>query len=68
MEINKEQLLTFMACTSMLLSHIEDVATTVIEEGYDNIDELKYDMEYALKRLKVVRDKEKYIKDVLDIK
>lgn len=68
MEIDKEQLLIFVACTDMLLNHIEDVANTVIEEAYDDIEELKNDMKYALKRLTVVRNKEKYIREVLDIK
>ncbi|WP_338630839.1 hypothetical protein [Clostridium baratii] len=65
--INKEKLLTFMCCTSILLSHIEDVANTVIEDGYADVEELKDDMNYVLKRLKVVRNKEKYIKEVLEI-
>ena len=67
-DIDREELLIFMGCANILLNHIEVLGANIIEGAYKDIDDMKDDIKYALKRLKVVRDKEKTVKEMLGIK
>lgn len=68
MDIDREKLISFMFSNNVLLTHIEILSANVIEGAYEDIEDIKEDIEYVLKRLKIARDKEKTVKEMLGIK
>ena len=65
MEINELLLRKYIFHNQVLREHNETIAETYLEDGYNDDDELRKDMEYTLKKSqKVMEIEEELLKEI----
>ena len=65
MEINEGLLRKYIFHNNVLRNHIEAVAETYLEDGYNDDEEIKDDMKHTLKLLqKIIEIEEEIIKEI----